>query len=226
MSKSSKKTDSTAANIPGFNPGQTYRFDPMYGFVPVAENNENDTEQNTETSKTKTAQNPYPGYGPYYGAFADVPPMPYPPYHYGMHRFGRYPYCPPYMVQQQAMYGPQSFYANAGYNTENDHQTSREQQNETTRQALTQEKIQEIYSAVNDAINGNPDPNKLLGILQNTNGDFWKGLAIGAGAVLLFNSTPLKAMLAGLFASAANAEENTENCGCDEQTEESTDNEE
>lgn len=221
MSKSSKKADSAAANVPGFTPGQTYRFDPMYGFVPVAENNENDTEQNADIPETESVQNPYPGYAPYGGAFADVPPMPYPPYHYGVHRFGRYPYCPPYMVQQQAMYG--GFYGNAAVNAENERQTTGDLQNDTARQGLTQEKIQEIYSAVNDAINGNPDPNKLLGILQNTNGDFWKGLAIGAGAVLLFNYTPLKTMLAGLFASAGNTDDNAENCGCENQTTESTD---
>lgn len=204
---------------PAFDPNQTYRFDPVYGFVP-AENN-GDTEENPAAQNAAAYANAYQGYGPYQGqtpGFA-VPYgapayMAYPPFHaYGMHRFGHYPYCPPFMAQQAAYAQQNPGFAAFGPLGQNADSDDARDNNAAQRQGLTQEKIQEIYAVVNDAINGNPDPGKLLGILQGTNGDFWKGLAIGAGAVLLFNCTPLKAMLAGLFASQAATEE-TEQCGC------------
>lgn len=169
-----------------FDPEQTYRFDPAYGFVPAGgQNSQNGNEQ----EKTQNYA-PYGFYGSPFGYAQNYAPYAYrhaaAPF---MH--GPFPYCPPFI--SQAGYA-QNYYANTASSDE-----------EKTDHGLSQEKIQEIYSAVNDAINGNPDPGKLLGILQSTKSEFWKGLALGAGAVLLFNCTPLKTMLAGLFASQFSA---------------------
>lgn len=69
------------------------------------------------------------------------------------------------------------------------------------KKGLSQEKIQEIYEALSEAYNGKPDPNKFMQIFQGISHDFWKGLALGSGAVLLLNCTPLKAMLGSAFGS-------------------------
>lgn len=69
------------------------------------------------------------------------------------------------------------------------------------KKGLSQEKIQEIYEALSEAYNGNPDPNKFMQIFQGISHDFWKGLAVGSGAVLLLNCTPLKAMLGSVLGS-------------------------
>lgn len=69
------------------------------------------------------------------------------------------------------------------------------------KKGLSQEKIQEIYEALSEAYSGKPDPNKFMQIFQGISHDFWKGLALGSGAVLLLNCTPLKAMLGSVFGS-------------------------
>lgn len=107
---------------------------------------------------------------------------------------------------------------NSGMKTENDGQnkanTENTEQNggknggdeddsrkHTEKKGLSQEKIQEIYEALSEAYNGKPDPNKFMQIFQGISHDFWKGLALGSGAVLLLNCTPLKTMLGSVFGS-------------------------
>lgn len=184
-----------SADTGKFDAEQTYRFDPVYGFIPAAKTEQTENAQNN----TQETANPYTA-NPFAYAQGMPPYHYYHPYRYGSMPFmhGQFPFCPPFAAQNAYA---QNFTA--------ENLTSSENEN-NEEHGLTQEKIQEIYSAVNDAINGNPNPGKLLGILQSTKGDFWKGLAVGAGAVLLFNCTPLKSMLAGLFASQFGTKEENE----------------
>jgi len=55
----------------------------------------------------------------------------------------------------------------------------------------------EVYGVVNDVMNGEADPGKILGLLQSEGGEFWKGAAVGAAAVFLFNNETVRHALAG-----------------------------
>ncbi len=72
--------------------------------------------------------------------------------------------------------------------------------NNNKQNSITPEKMQEIYAVVDEIAKGQAGPEKLLPFMQNTSMDFWKGLAIGAGAILVYNCTPLKDIINGLFA--------------------------
>ncbi len=206
------------------NPNAMYRFNPDLGYV---EMKSNQTEQNQVQNPMQNQANFAYANNPYF-----VPPM-----YQQNTQYAPYAYCPPFMHPHMMMYN--QMYNNAMYNSEMQqaqatdpykmqeefekymHKMQEEQaKGANAQQGLTQEKMQEIYNAVNDAINGNPDPNKLFGILQGTSNDFWKGLAIGAGAVLLFNYTPLKTMFASMLGSfgasqAEQATEASETCDCE-----------
>ncbi len=203
------------------NPNAMYRYDPELGYIEVKNNPMDQQIQNPMQNQANFAYN-----NPYF-----VPPM----YQQNTQQYAPYAYCPPFMhpfgprmMMYNQMYNNQMQQAQANENmykmqeefAKYMNKMQEEQTKETnTQQGLTQEKVQEIYNVVNDAINGKPDPNKLFGILQGTSNDFWKGLAIGAGAILLFNYTPLKTMLASMLGSfgASQAEETdtTETCDCD-----------
>jgi len=72
-----------------------------------------------------------------------------------------------------------------------------------------QKKLGEMYGMVNDVVNGEADPAKLLGLLAGTGGDFWKGALVGAAAVFLLNNDAVKGAVAGTFGSFFGNEDET-----------------
>ncbi|WP_419785973.1 hypothetical protein [Pseudodesulfovibrio sp.] len=73
---------------------------------------------------------------------------------------------------------------------------------ENTQPKFDQNKIGQMYGVMTDVMNGDVEPNKLLGLFAETGGDFWKGALVGAAAVVLLNNDTVKGALAGLAASA------------------------
>jgi len=65
-----------------------------------------------------------------------------------------------------------------------------------------QNKLGQMYGVMTDVMNGEAEPAKLLGLLDGTGGEFWKGALVGAAAVVLLNNDAVKGALAGLAASA------------------------
>ncbi|MUM76647.1 hypothetical protein GKC30_03250 [Pseudodesulfovibrio sp. F-1] len=65
-----------------------------------------------------------------------------------------------------------------------------------------QNKLGQMYGVMTDVMNGEAEPTKLLGLLDGTGGEFWKGALVGAAAVVLLNNDAVKGALAGLAASA------------------------
>lgn len=64
-----------------------------------------------------------------------------------------------------------------------------------------QNRFGEVYGMVNDVMNGEAEPAKLLGFLSSAGGDFWKGALVGAAAVFLLNNDAVKGAVAGVFGS-------------------------
>lgn len=64
-----------------------------------------------------------------------------------------------------------------------------------------QNRLGEVYGMVNDVMNGEAEPAKLLGFLSSAGGDFWKGALVGAAAVFLLNNDAVKGAVAGVFGS-------------------------
>ncbi|MGE4292145.1 MAG: hypothetical protein AB7E32_08040 [Desulfovibrio sp.] len=64
-----------------------------------------------------------------------------------------------------------------------------------------QNRFGEVYGMVNDVMNGEAEPAKLLGFLSGAGNDFWKGALVGAAAVFLLNNDAVKGAVAGVFGS-------------------------
>ncbi len=172
---------------------QYYTYHPYYGYIPADANmNENEQAYNQDQSM----QNPYyqdqyqPQYPPHFGqGYARAYGR---NYGGGYHAYG--PMHANHMMQMQAMQEEINQLRNA--NNANTNNAKSEQA------SISPEKIQEIYTVVDEISQGKAGPEKLLPFMQNTSTDFWKGLAIGAGAVLLYNCTPLKDMVGNLLAAS------------------------
>lgn len=78
---------------------------------------------------------------------------------------------------------------------------------EGTEPKYEQNRFGEVYGMFNDAMNGKADPGKILGFLQASGEDFWKGALVGAAAVFLCNNAAVKGALAGTFGSMFGAGE-------------------
>lgn len=76
---------------------------------------------------------------------------------------------------------------------------------------FSQERIDEIYTAVNNVAEGKAAPSSLLGLLNGTTNDFWKGLAVGAGAILLYNCSPLKNIVTDVLSSMTQTSDSDNN---------------
>lgn len=70
---------------------------------------------------------------------------------------------------------------------------------EGTEPKYDQNRFGEVYGMFSDAVNGKADPGKILGFLQASGEDFWKGTLVGAAAVFLLNNSAVKGALAGTF---------------------------
>ncbi len=191
---------STQQNIenPNFQNSYNPYANPYYAGVnysPYPPYNPNYQSNQTYTNAQNNSNNlNYPPYNPSYCP-PNAPYCPYPPnmahmghmgmgYHAGMHGMGM-----GYHAHMQNMpYPPHNPYNPyyAPYAPE---------------QGFSQERIDAIYNTVNDVMNGKAEPTKLFGLFQGTSSDFWKGLAIAAGAVALYNCSPLKDMLASTLAT-------------------------
>lgn len=55
---------------------------------------------------------------------------------------------------------------------------------------------------VNGIASGRPDVDKIMGLMEGYDGQFWKGLLMGAAATLLFTNDTVKGALAGAVGSA------------------------
>ncbi len=152
-----------------------YRYSPQYGFIPADSNSyPNDTNTFAQNPYNLNEQNNVPpySYNPHYNAYG---PM------HQHHMMQLQTMQAQIQQMQQSMQNPQ---ANQFSNQAN---------------ALTPEKMQEIYAIIGDVAEGRAQPDKLLSLMQNVSSDFWKGLALGAGAILIYNYTPLKDMLSSLL---------------------------
>ena len=65
-----------------------------------------------------------------------------------------------------------------------------------------QNRLGEMFSMVDDVMNGEADPSKIMSFLQNSDGDFLKGAVVGAAAMFLLNTPVVKETLAGVFGAA------------------------
>ncbi len=169
---------------------QYYAYDPMYGYVPVDAQGNVINNPQTDTTYNEAPQG-YPnnfgqpygqGYGQGYGRGQGYGQG------FGFHPHFNNPMQQNHMMQMSAM-----------QEQINQLQTALNGGTQAGSKAVSQEKIQEIYSVMNDISQGKAGPEQLLPLMQNTSADFWKGLALGAGAILLFNCTPLKEMLTNIL---------------------------
>ncbi len=167
------------------NANQFYTYDPNFGFIPV----DNTNYQNPQYAEQANVP-PY-GQGQGYGNGNG--------YGYG-NGYGRgFGYANPmqqnHMNQMNAMQEEinqlRSFITNNGQNANNMNNAN----------AFDPAKMRELYTTIDDVAQGKAQPEKLLSLLPNASSDFWKGLAIGAGAILLYNCTPLKDVLSNLLGS-------------------------
>ncbi len=171
------------------NTEQYYTYDPNYGFIPVNENAQNANDY----GQAMNGPNPFsqqqgPFQTPYYGrGFGRG-------YGYGNQAFhNQYanPMQQSHINQMNAM--QEQINQMQAYIMANG-------QNANMGAQLDPAKMQEIYSTFDDIAQGKAQPEKLFSLLQGTSPDFWKGLAIGAGAILLYNCTPLKDVVGNLLA--------------------------
>ncbi len=181
-----KNKKNQSANTNAFQDNQTqannqyYVFDPNYGFVPASQNgnemNTTDVYNQQYQQNAPYGQNYQQGYGQYNQGYTR-----------GYARnYGSYgnPMQMQHTMQMNAMQEEiNQLRASLNGNAAN-------QKNAQT--SITPEKMQEIYTIVDEIAKGQAGPEKLLPLMQNTSMDFWKGLAIGAGAILVYNCTPLK----------------------------------
>ncbi len=164
---------------------QYYSYDPMYGFVPVDGQNDINATQNPQDLN----QNNTNAYGPAFG------------YGQGL-GYGRGFHGPFHNGPMNPMQFQHSMRMNAMQEEINQLKMAMNPNAQANKNTVSPEKIQEIYTVMNDISQGKAGPEKLLPYLQNTSADFYKGLALGAGAILLFNCTPLKDMLTNLLGSS------------------------
>ncbi|GEM_PF-1252671 len=64
-----------------------------------------------------------------------------------------------------------------------------------------QNKLGQMYGVMNDVMNGEADPAKIMSLFQNTDGDFWKGAIVGAAAGFLASNETVRNAVAGVFGS-------------------------
>ncbi len=193
-----------------------YRFHPAYGFVEVTasqqtaskqttskqNSSQQDFTQNLGNSNFQDPYNPY-AYNPYVNLqYAGMNYSPYPPNN---------AYCPP--NAPYCPYPPHMYHAgmgqgmgygiphHMGYHAGMPYQPYPPYAAPYAEQGFSQERIDAIYNTVNDVMNGKAEPTKLFGLFQGTSSDFWKGLAIAAGAIALYNCSHLKDIVASSLAA-------------------------
>lgn len=187
-------------------------------------------EKNTDVNKEEYAYSPY-GDSPY----ANYPPY-CPPFMPGHHTYGHgmgyghamgygrgmgyghgmgygFRHSPEqhaahmaYMADYYAQMQAQAMQANPHFQ---DFQAQNTAKN-SEKKVIDEQYMSNVYNTVNDVINGQAEPTKLLNLIQGTSAEFWKGLAIGAGIILVSNYTPLKDILANMMGS--NAPQEDDNC--------------
>ncbi len=118
----------------------------------------------------------------------------YPPYGQGYGQFGAYQ-----GQFRNPMQMNHTMQMNAMQEEINQLKLSLGQETKKVQNQITPEKMQEIYTVVDQIAKGQAGPEKLLPLMQNTSMDFWKGLALGAGAILVYNCTPLKDIINNLL---------------------------
>ncbi|XPV75059.1 MAG: hypothetical protein ACNI27_10490 [Desulfovibrio sp.] len=65
-----------------------------------------------------------------------------------------------------------------------------------------QNRLGEMFTMVDDVMNGEADASKIMSFLQNSEGDFLKGAIVGAAAMFLLNTPVVKESLAGVLGAA------------------------
>jgi len=181
-----------------------YRFHPEFGFTEVSQSEQanTNTHANTDTQAGFPYENPK--------MEGQVPPfVPQNPYHncyqgagyhngfhgmpygmYGAGQYGPYHHKTEHMRQMQEYANQHAAYVanmNGNFQNSNHHEHANHE--------FTQERMQEMYGTFNDIMNGKAEPAKILGLFQAVSSDFWKGAALGAAAIALYNCSPIKDMI-------------------------------
>lgn len=121
-----------------------------------------------------------------------------------------------FMAQNGALFGA----TQGAQNAQSTQASQSAEQSAKTSTDFSQERMQAMYQTVNDVINGKAEPEKVLGLFQGISTDFWKGAALGAAAIALYNCTPIKDMIATslgtLLAATGLRSENTKDDNLDE----------
>ncbi len=186
-------------NTPNDNPTENaqaeklYRFHPDVGFTEVA--------QGAQTEGNPQATAPYGN--PYMQG--QIPPfMPHNPYHNPYHGAGYHQGYGGHAEHIRQM--EENARQHAAYMASINGNFQNSDKNEHAKNEFTQERIQEMYGTFNDVMNGKAEPTKILGLFQGISSDFWKGAALGAAAIAIYNCSPVKEMigtsLATLLAAA------------------------
>lgn len=72
---------------------------------------------------------------------------------------------------------------------------------EGTEPKFDQNKIGQMYGVVNDVMNGEADPAKVMSLFEGLDGDFWKGAIVGAAVGFLASNDTVRGAVAGAFGS-------------------------
>lgn len=62
----------------------------------------------------------------------------------------------------------------------------------------------QLLDVLGGIINGNPDIQKISGLLSSTDAQFWKGAAVGAGAALVLGNPTVQSAMAGFVSNILN----------------------
>lgn len=245
------KKNTTAENVVQSQPEQLYSFHPDFGFVPVQNPSQTTVGESLSQSSAQAfvgqnvnPQAPMQHINPFASqAYVQSPQAPQQipfvhaiphPYAYAQSPFAQQPIGvnPSYEIQQShiiqmnAMQEQINQLQQSLQAAQAQAQASEEPQVQS--QTLNVEKMKEMYTVLDDVAQGKAEPEKVLSLLQNIPADFWKGLALGAGAFLLYNNTPIKAMVGSMFASFVNSkseegtEDSMEDSGFDDMPQENT----
>ncbi|NDV18413.1 hypothetical protein GO013_03140 [Pseudodesulfovibrio sp. JC047] len=72
---------------------------------------------------------------------------------------------------------------------------------EGTDPKFDQNKFGQMYTVMNDVMNGEPDPTKIMALFQETDGDFWKGAIVGAAVGFLASNETVRGAVTGVVGS-------------------------
>ncbi|NDV24865.1 hypothetical protein [Desulfovibrio sp. JC022] len=81
---------------------------------------------------------------------------------------------------------------------------------ETAQAKVDQNKLGQMYGVMTDIMNGEADPEKIMSLFQDTDGDFWKGAIVGAAVGFLASNESVRGAVAGVVGSMLGGEKDPE----------------